>query len=83
VAVRPRLARRTDEGGRKTDEGGGGNTTVTDFGRMNAEGRIVRLSSALPKTTEARGLGEQVLRSGTFVGARPRSTPGTIDGRVG
>ena len=34
--------------------------------------RIVRLYSALPKTTEAQVLGKQVLRSGTSVGAHYR-----------
>ena len=34
--------------------------------------RIVRLYSALPKTTEAQVLGKQVLRSGTSVGAHLR-----------
>ena len=34
--------------------------------------RIVRLYSALPKTTEAQVLGKQVLRSGTSVGAHVR-----------
>ena len=31
--------------------------------------RIVRVFSALPKTTEAQVLGEQLLRSGTSIGA--------------
>jgi four helix bundle protein len=31
--------------------------------------RILRMFSALPKTTEAQVLGKQVLRSGTSVGA--------------
>ena len=34
--------------------------------------RIVRMFSALPKTTEAQILGKQVLRSGTSVGANYR-----------
>src|SRR4051812_47736405 len=34
--------------------------------------RIIRLFSALPKTTEAQVLGKQVLRSGTSVGANYR-----------
>jgi four helix bundle protein len=34
--------------------------------------RIVRVFSALPKTTEAQILGKQVLRSGTSVGANYR-----------
>ena len=34
--------------------------------------RIVRLYASLPKTTEAQVLGEQVLRSGTSVGAHYR-----------
>ena len=34
--------------------------------------RIVRLYTALPKTTEAQVLGKQVLRSGTSVGANYR-----------
>ena len=34
--------------------------------------RMVRMSSALPKTTEAQVLGKQVLRSGTSVGANYR-----------
>lgn len=34
--------------------------------------RIVRLYSALPKTTEAQVIGKQVLRSGTSVGAHVR-----------
>ncbi len=43
--------------------------------------RIIRMYSALPKTTEAQVLGKQVLRSGTSVGAhyaesmRARSNP--------
>src|SRR3954469_13417091 len=36
--------------------------------------RIVRMFSALPKTTEAQVLGKQVLRSGTSVGANYRET---------
>jgi four helix bundle protein len=34
--------------------------------------RIVRMFSALPKTTEAQVLGKQVLRSGTSIGANYR-----------
>src|SRR4051795_12693723 len=34
--------------------------------------RVVRMFSALPKTTEAQILGKQVLRSGTSVGANYR-----------
>jgi len=34
--------------------------------------RVVRMYSALPKTTEAQVLGKQVLRSGTSVGANYR-----------
>ena len=34
--------------------------------------RIVRMFSLLPKTTEARVLGKQVLRSGTSIGANYR-----------
>ena len=34
--------------------------------------RIIRLYSALPKTTEAQVIGKQVLRSGTSVGAQLR-----------
>jgi four helix bundle protein len=34
--------------------------------------RVVRMFSALPKTTEAQVLGKQVLRSGTSVGANYR-----------
>jgi four helix bundle protein len=34
--------------------------------------RIIRMYSALPKSTEARVLGKQVLRSGTSVGANYR-----------
>lgn len=34
--------------------------------------RIIRLYSALPKTTEAQTIGKQVLRSGTSVGAHVR-----------
>ncbi|MDP7286427.1 MAG: four helix bundle protein, partial [Phycisphaerae bacterium] len=34
--------------------------------------RIIRLYSALPKTTEAQVLGKQILRSGTSVGAQLR-----------
>lgn len=34
--------------------------------------RIIRMYSALPKTTEAQVLGKQVLRSGTSVGAHYR-----------
>jgi four helix bundle protein len=34
--------------------------------------RIIRMFSALPKTTEAQVLGKQVLRSGTSVGANYR-----------
>jgi len=46
--------------------------------------RIIKLYSALPKTTEAQVLGRQVLRSGTSVGAhyreahRAKSTPDFI-----
>src|SRR5271170_1963760 len=34
--------------------------------------RVIRMFSALPKTTEAQVLGKQVLRSGTSVGANYR-----------
>ena len=34
--------------------------------------RVVRMFSALPKTTEAQVLGKQLLRSGTSVGANYR-----------
>ena len=34
--------------------------------------RIIRIYSALPKTTEAQVLGKQILRSGTSVGANYR-----------
>ena len=34
--------------------------------------RIIRMFSALPKTTEAQVLGKQVLRSGTSIGANYR-----------
>ena len=34
--------------------------------------RVIRLFSALPKTTEAQVIGKQVLRSGTSVGANYR-----------
>jgi four helix bundle protein len=34
--------------------------------------RIVRMFSALPKTTEAQVLGKQLLRSGTSIGANYR-----------
>jgi four helix bundle protein len=34
--------------------------------------RVVRMFSALPKTTEAQVLGKQVLRSGTSIGANYR-----------
>ena len=34
--------------------------------------RVIRLYSALPKTTEAQVLGKQLLRSGTSVGAHYR-----------
>jgi four helix bundle protein len=34
--------------------------------------RIIRLTSALPKTTEAQVIGKQVLRSGTSIGAHYR-----------
>jgi four helix bundle protein len=34
--------------------------------------RIIKLFSALPKTTEAQVLGKQLLRSGTSVGAHYR-----------
>jgi four helix bundle protein len=34
--------------------------------------RVIRMFSALPKTTEAQILGKQVLRSGTSVGANYR-----------
>ena len=34
--------------------------------------RIIRLYTALPKTTEAQVMGKQVLRSGTSVGAQYR-----------
>src|ERR1700719_1716483 len=36
------------------------------------EARIVRMFSALPKTTEAQVLGKQLLRSGTSIGANYR-----------
>ena len=42
-------------------------TRTTDFAL-----RIVKLFSALPKTTEAQILGKQLLRSGTSVGAHYR-----------
>ena len=42
-------------------------TRTTDFAL-----RIVKLFSALPKTTEAQVLGKQLLRSGTSVGAHYR-----------
>jgi four helix bundle protein len=50
------------------------NNRVTDLrARTKAFAlRIVRLSSALPKTMEAQVLGKQVLRSGTSVGAHYR-----------
>src|SRR5881398_1884182 len=35
--------------------------------------RVVRMFSALPKTTEAQVLGKQLLRSGTSIGANYRS----------
>ena len=35
--------------------------------------RVIRMYSALPKTTEAQVLGKQVLRSGTSVGANYRA----------
>ena len=55
----------------------------SDLGRVANEGdlavrtksfalRIIRLFSALPKTTEAQVIGKQVLRSGTSVGANYR-----------
>lgn len=34
--------------------------------------KVIRVHSALPKSTEAQGLGKQVLRSGTSVGANCR-----------
>jgi len=34
--------------------------------------RVIRLYSALPKTTEAQAIGKQMLRSGTSVGAHYR-----------
>ncbi len=34
--------------------------------------RVIRLYTALPKTTEAQVLGKQILRSGTSVGAHYR-----------
>ena len=34
--------------------------------------RVVRMFSALPKTTEAQVLGKQLLRSGTSIGANYR-----------
>jgi four helix bundle protein len=34
--------------------------------------RVIRMFSALPKTTEAQILGKQVLRSGTSIGANYR-----------
>jgi four helix bundle protein len=46
--------------------------------------RIIKLYSALPKTTEAQVIGKQILRSGTSVGAhyreahRGKSTPDFI-----
>src|SRR5205807_6738390 len=42
-------------------------TRTTDFAL-----RIVKLFSALPKTTEAQVLGKQLLRSGTSIGAHYR-----------
>ncbi|MBK7200100.1 MAG: four helix bundle protein [Anaerolineae bacterium] len=36
--------------------------------------RVIRMYSALPKTTDAQVLGKQVLRSGTSVGANYRFT---------
>ena len=42
-------------------------TRTTDFAL-----RIIKLYSALPKTTEAQTLGKQLLRSGTSVGAHYR-----------
>jgi four helix bundle protein len=42
-------------------------TRTTDFAL-----RIIKLFSALPKTTEAQVLGKQLLRSGTSVGAHYR-----------
>jgi four helix bundle protein len=36
--------------------------------------RIIRLYSALPKTTEAQVIGKQILRSGTSVGAQYRES---------
>ena len=59
----------------------------SDLGRVANEGdlavrtksfalRIIRLFSALPKTTEAQVIGKQVLRSGTSVGANYREAYG-------
>src|SRR5262249_40995927 len=72
------LAGRKDEGGRRKDEGGGRNDTVMDLrARTKAFAlRIVRLSSALPRTAEAQVLGKQVLRGGTAVGAHWREADG-------
>jgi four helix bundle protein len=57
-----------DEGGRMKAEK---NRDLKDRTREFAM-RIIRLYSALPKTTEAQVLGKQLLRSGTSVGAHYR-----------
>jgi four helix bundle protein len=48
-----------------------GRTRVVDLGERTKRFalRIIRVFGALPKTTEARVLGKQLLRSGTSVGA--------------
>ena len=45
--------------------------------------RIIRLYTALPKSTEAQVIGKQVLRSGTSVGAHVRERLGNLKGLLG
>jgi four helix bundle protein len=62
----PRTVKK-DEGGRMKDEILDLRTRTKTFAI-----RIIKLYSALPKTTEAQVIGKQVLRSGTSVGAHYR-----------
>jgi len=43
--------------------------------------RVIRLYSALPKTTEAQVMGKQLLRSGTSVGAHYNPYSGKVLGK--
>ena len=59
-----------DEGGRMKDETDRPEDLRTRTKRFAL--RVIRLYSALPKTTEAQVMGKQLLRSGTSVGAHYR-----------